>query len=70
MRFGLLRGDRLSIPFQLPYVLMRVLAIAIEHAPDAAVKGGRSAVLNGVSENPRGYSDPNPEAEQPPEGFP
>jgi hypothetical protein len=42
---------------------MRVLSIGIEHAPGAAVKGGRSAVLNGVSENPRGYSDPNPEAE-------
>jgi hypothetical protein len=40
-----------------------VFAIGIEYAPDVAVKDGRSAVLNGVSENPRGYSDPNPEGE-------
>jgi hypothetical protein len=42
---------------------MGVFAIGIEHAFDVAVEGGLSAVSNGVSENPRGYSDPNPEGE-------
>jgi hypothetical protein len=41
------------VPLQLPLAPM-VFAIGVEHAFDVAVKGGPSAVLNGVSENPRG----------------
>jgi hypothetical protein len=52
------------VPLQLPLSPMSVFAIGIEHALDVTVKGPRpSTVLNGASENRRGYNDPNPEAE-------
>jgi hypothetical protein len=50
------------IPLQLP---LQCVFSRLGLALNVTVKGSRpSTVLNGASENPRGYNDPNPEAEK------